>query len=478
MATVEELQARLGEIKSRLTEIDKEHREGGIEELPNDERAEWNDLNEERETLETTLSEAEARRQVVESLSENENAREETFQAPKQRARGHEIWDLSTVRSSVSSPDEAKREMTDRAKYAIEQSSFPHERANQEDVQGHLERLLSKDDEHGTIAKRFLQTGSPSYERAFAKAVAGREITNEERTALSTVDAQGGFAVPFTLDPTVIPTSNLSVNPFRAISRVETITTTTWQGVTSAGVTGTYGYTTEAAEATDNSPVLAQPTLDPVRAQVFIPFSIEISQDWAGLQSEMARLIQDAKDDLEATKFAVGSGSNEPSGVLQCGTPGTTAGTAALAAADLYTTEASLPPRWRPRASWVANRAVYNKVRQIDTSGGAQLWTENLQRGLANQVPTPGNTGYNLLGYPANEASSFASTLATGGTIAVLGDFSQYLIVDRVGMSIEVIPHLFGATANYPTGQRGLFAFWRNSGTCLVSSAFLKLKTL
>ena len=68
--------------------------------------------------------------------------------------------------------------------------------------------------------------------------------------------------------------------------------------------------------------------------------------------------------------------------------------------------------------------------------------------------------------------------VTTGSRIVLIGDFSYYLIVDRVGMSLEVIPHLFGAANRFPTGQRGLYAFWRNGGKIIDQVAFRFLKTL
>jgi len=48
----------------------------------------------------------------------------------------------------------------------------------------------------------------------------------------------------------------------------------------------------------------------------------------------------------------------------------------------------------------------------------------------------------------------------------------------RVGMGIELVPHLFGATNRYPTGQRGILAIWFNSSQVLVPNAFRLLATL
>jgi len=109
-----------------------------------------------------------------------------------------------------------------------------------------------------------------------------------------------------------------------------------------------------------------------------------------------------------------------------------------------------------------------------DTSGGASLWIY-LAAGL-NNVPT-GNTGAQLIGYPANETSEMAAALTTGNTILTVGDFSRYVIVDRVGMSVELLPHLLGSNRR-PTGQRGLYAFWRNGAGVVDANAFRRLVTL
>ena len=51
------------------------------------------------------------------------------------------------------------------------------------------------------------------------------------------------------------------------------------------------------------------------------------------------------------------------------------------------------------------------------------------------------------------------------------GDFQQYAIVDRVGTTIEVVPHVFGAN-HRPTGQRGFLMHWRVGSDVLVPDAF------
>ena len=382
-------------------------------------------------------------------------------------ARTEDIYDLASYRARSTGPEHEATLLHDGALRAVESATFPHKRAKREDVQAHVAGLLDQHSERdmGALAYRVLATGSPLYKRAFGKALIGRPLNDAETRALSLTSNAGGYAVPFQLDPTIIPTSNGAVNPLRAISRVETISTNEWRGVSSGGISAAYA--AEGTEASDNAPTLAQPTATPERAQAFIPYSIEVGGDWGGLQSEMAKLLQDAKDQLEATKFTLGAGhgSNEPEGIITGATGTVAAGTAAFAIAHLYALEEALPPRFQPNAKFMAHNKQYNRVRQFDTDGGADLWVQ-----LRDGTPPV------LLGYPAYKNSEMDSVLTAGSEIMVFGDFEYFLIVDRLGMQVELVPHLFGASGR-PTGQRGLYAIWRNTSDVLSASAFKVLKT-
>lgn len=476
LRSVEELAAYQRELRGRMVELDKE-----FDGLPfsDEAREEYAGLKDADVEVGQRVTELEARKRHIEQIAQNlpsGTERVDSFNVGRTVSREKDIYDLSTVRGSLTNPEAMKTELRDRAMRAVELAQFPHERANREDVQGHVARMLDHvDDERGSIAYRILATGSPGYKRAFGKYIANQPLNGDEQRALSLTTSAGGYAVPFVLDPTIVPTSNLAVNPFRAISRVEQITVDEWRGVTSAGITAAYA--AEVTEAGDNAPTLAQPTISTEKAQAFIPFSIEIGMDWNGLQTEMARLLQDAKDELEATKFATGSGSNEPYGVLTSATATVTSSTGgAFNSVDLYTLETNLPPRFRPRASMVLNRFFAQKIRQFDTAGGAQLWIDNLRVGLNNEVPTPGNYGARLLGYGAYESSAMASSVTTGSKAIIFGDFSYYVIADRVGLSVELIPHMFATANNRPSGQRGLYAYWRNGAGAISTNAFRTLQ--
>lgn len=471
MQNIEELRARQDEIVARLKELDNES-EGRA--LTDDAQGEWDSLDAEYDRNEKAIAAYESRQDRMRSMSARSESREDEPVAAPQRTRKSHVpddpTDLDGYRMRATSYEDLSRSLTEGARRLVEDAVFADERADEDATKARLERLLKKGDtEDRELARRIIGTSSETYERAFGKSLLYKPLTAEEQRALSLTTTAGGYAVPVVLDPTVILTSDGYEAPIRSLARVETIVGNTWQGVSSAGITASYG--AEATEASDNAPTLAQPSANVEKAQAFVPYSIEIGQDWASMQSEIARMLADAKGDLESYQFLHGLGhsSTAPEGLLVGATYAyTTAATATFAVADLYGLINALPPRWRRRAQFAGNRAAYDKIRQFDSSGGASLWVQ-----LAFNQPS------NLVGFPAHEWSDYVSTTTTSGsTLMTIGDFSQFLIVDRVGMNVELVPHLFATANNRPSGQRGLYAYWRNTSDVLVATAFRHLKLL
>jgi HK97 family phage major capsid protein len=287
-----------------------------------------------------------------------------------------------------------------------------------------------------------------------------------ERALSTGVGAEGGFAVPFALDPTIILTSDGSVNPLRQLARVRTITSNEWKGVDSTGISAAYA--DEGAEVGDNTPALGQPAFKPQRAHAFVPFSIEIGQDWSALQAELGELFRDAKDQLEAEQFVNGDGvAPNPEGLvagLPAGSLVNTAAASAYAVGDVYALEDALPSQFVPRATFLASNAIINNTYRFVGTGDPD------EPRLVNDDRT------RILGKPLSEVSTMDATVVAGNDILVYGDINRaFQITDRIGMSVELVGHLFGA-AGRPTGQRGLYAFWRNTAGVLVANAVRALR--
>jgi HK97 family phage major capsid protein len=380
-------------------------------------------------------------------------------------------WDLSEIRTFNRTSGEVGQELRARALSAIE--TMPG--MNQSRREGATKIIEEFDNSRGDISKMALATSSPEYLRAFAKAARGQEaaFTPEEREAvtraMSLTDNAGGYLVPFQLDPTVIITSDGSRNDIRQVARQVVATGDVWNGVSSAAVS--FSWDSEGAEVSDDATTFAGPTITIYKGAGFVPISIEAAMDEANVASEVGRLLAFGKDTLESTAFATGSGS-QPQGIVTALTGTSSEINAAaddtFAVADVYTIQGSLPARYRSNASWLANNSIYNLIRRFDTSGGGGFW-DNLN---ADRPP-------NLLGRPAHEAEGMDATVTASGAVSnyilIFGDFSNYVIADRIGMTVEFIPHLFHVTTNRPSGSRGWYAYFRTGADSVNDGAFRML---
>lgn len=385
-----------------------------------------------------------------------------------EQGRFRNPWDLSEVRTFSRSKGEVAQELRARALSAVERMSGANDR-----VRAAGTSILEQwDDGDSKIARMVLATSSPEYLRAWSKCAGGRGhmLSQDEQRALeramSLTDSAGGYLVPFQLDPTVIITSNGSRNQIRQVARQVVATGDVWNGVSSGAVS--WSWDAEAAEVSDDSTTFAQPTVPVYKAAGFIPISIEALEDEANVTSEVARLLAFGRDTLEAAAFATGSGSGQPTGIvtaLVASSPTVivpSAGANAYAAADVYALDNALPARYRALASWLANRTTYNLTRQFDTGGGAQMWER-----IGADVPAE------LLGRPALESEDMDGTFGSGENYTLIyGDFENYVIADRVGMTVEFIPHLLHTSNNRPSGQRGWYAHYRVGADSVNDAAF------
>lgn len=205
----------------------------------------------------------------------------------------------------------------------------------------------------------------------------------------------------------------------------------------------------------------------------FIPFSIELSQDWNSIVPELTGALSDGKDILDATAFLTGTGTNQPGGVLNIGGTGgltttqrvQTTTTATYAVGDPYLLKAGLPARFINTSTYVAAPGVWDVTYRFVGGNSTEPF----------QMPSRGGE---MLGRPKVELSTMSTTVGTTGQkIMLLGDFKAgYLIADRLGMQVELIPHLVGATNRFPTGQRGLVAIWRTGGGVIAANALRYLE--
>jgi len=368
------------------------------------------------------------------------------------------------------------------------------ERCQRDDVMSEraavaMERVVRRSDPTGITARYLTAAGDPSYNRAFGKLLqygdtAAMRMTADEMAAVQRVSsieseramvdgtgASGGFAIPIEIDPTILLTSSGALNPIRQVADVRQMAGYTLRLVSADTPASTYA--AELTEVGDGSPTLVQPTVTAQKGQSFIPFSIELGEDWSGLQRELAKLLADGRDILDATMFLTGTGTAQPVGIFAASGGLTTtqriqtATSSTTVIGDLYAARQALNgTRFWPNATFVANPTAwdifYRYVAQASTT---------------DPLPFTQGRGGPFLGTPKVEWSTMASaTTVTGTKIAVVADWSGYVIGDRIGAQIELIPHIFGSASRYPTGQRGLYMFWRTGTAVSKPNAFRYLE--
>lgn len=421
--------------------------------------------------LDGKIAEAEARYAELAAL-EQRKATSRPPAAPAFTGRaggGSDPYDVVIARSART--PEVIADQRDRALRALE-----IETDLDDDSKGHVERMLrnKRINRNGALARHILATGRPAYRDAFVELVCRSQpiLTVEQGAAVQeirglqiTTDASGGYLMPFTLDPTIILTNNGVVNPIRELATVITVATDNWQGVTSAGVTASYD--AEESEVSDDTPTLAQPTIAVHQGQAFVPFSVQAEDDLDGLAMDVADMFADAKDRLELNAFTLGTGTGQPFGFVTEATTVATASADTYVRADVYSLQQAVAPRHRRNGKWMANLAILNLTAEFDTGTGSI-------HPLLQPSVTPGTSGQIRLqdAYENSEMDGVINAAATN-LILAYGDFRKYRIHDRIGMTVELVPHLFGATRR-PTGQRGWYCRFRH-GARLVDVNAIKV---
>jgi HK97 family phage major capsid protein len=247
---------------------------------------------------------------------------------------------------------------------------------------------------------------------------------------------------------------------------VQTVSNT-WQGVTSAQVAGEW--LAEEAEAADKTTVLAGPSIPVYKGAAFIPYTYEVGMDAVNFTQEVTKLLVDGADQLMATAYTTGAGTTEPTGIITA-LVGTASeinggGSEVLAVGDPLLLQNALPARFSANASWQCHIAIRNSLYAFETTNGAIRYPE-----IA--------TG-SLLGKPLYENSNMDGAINAAATannyVLLYGDFQAgFVIADRIGTTVEFISNLFGAN-NRPTGQRGLFMWFRTGSDSVIDNAFRML---
>lgn len=263
----------------------------------------------------------------------------------------------------------------------------------------------------------------------------------------------GGYTAPTEWDRTIVDKLKI-VSPMRQIATVQTIsgngfsklyndraTASGWVGETDARpetVAAKFKQVTFNTGEIYANPAATQRLLDDSEINIEAWLADEVETEFAY---------------QEGIAFVSGNGADKPQGLLTYtaanshpwgAIPSVKTGDAAKLTLDgLIDLVYDLPSERTPNARFALNRKSQGEVRKLKDGEGNFIWQPGLKEG---QPAT-------ILGFPVTELAAMPD-IAAGAIPIVFGDFSGYLIVDRMGIRILRDPYTNKPFVQFYTTKR------------------------
>lgn len=290
----------------------------------------------------------------------------------------------------------------------------------------------------------------------------------------TTVEADGGYAVPEELDRAILDLLR-DESPMRQVCSQITVSTPDYKKLVNLGGAGSGWVGETAARPATGTPTLAQ--IAAVMGEIYAnPQATQTSLDdmffdaEAWLNAEVAREFSEQ----EGLAFLTGNGTNKPKGLLAY-TMALTAddvrafgtiqnvksGTAGdFDADDLVKLVYTLRKGHRAGASWMLPNMTLFKIRTMKDLEGNYIWRPGIEAGQPSS----------LLGYGVTENEDMPAVAADANAV-LFGDFRRaYTIVDRIGTRVLRDPYTNKPNVGFYTTKR--------VGGMLTDSNAVKVLTL
>ena len=311
-----------------------------------------------------------------------------------------------------------------------------------------------------------MKTGRASneYKEAMLSALRSnfRHISN---VLVEGTDSAGGYLVPTEYDERLIEKLEQE-NILRRLGTV--IQTSGERKINVAATKPTASWVEESGELVFRDPTFSQIMLDAYKLSVATKVSEELLADnQYDLEGFLIRSFGQAIANAEEDAFINGNGSSKPTGILDATGGGqvavTTASSTAITADEIIELVYSLKRPYREHAAFIMADSTLAKVRKLKDGCGTYLW----QASLTENEPD------RLLGFPVY-TSAYMPTIAAGNSVAVIGDFSHYVVGDRGTRSFAALHELYAGV-----GQVAFVAKERVDGKLILPEAvqILKMKS-
>lgn len=167
--------------------------------------------------------------------------------------------------------------------------------------------------------------------------------------------------------------------------------------------------------------------------------------------------------------YMTGTGNQRPLGVFTASADGistardvSTDNTTTSPTADgLLNAKFAIKQQYWPRLRWIFHRDGVLKIRKLKDGDGNYLWLPGLTGGVPDRI----------LEVPYAMSEYAPNTFTTGLYVGIIGDFSQYWIVDALTMEMQQLDELYAET-----NQVGFIIRYEGDGMPVLEEAFARVK--
>lgn len=299
-------------------------------------------------------------------------------------------------------------------------------------------------------------------------------LTQEQRTAMAarvnpdiraamstTTGAEGGYTVATEFNKTLIQAMKAAFAVRSVASGIQTSTGAQMLFPTADSTSEEGEIVGQNAAVTVGETGFGQASLDVYKyssKSIALPFEL-LQDSMFNIEGYISNLLQLRKGRIHNRHHTVGTGTNQPRGIVTAaaaGKVGATGQTVTVTYDDLVDLEHSVDPYYRSSGKWMMHDDTLRALRKLKDSNGRPIFVPGYEQG------NPGGAPDRLLGREI-VINQHMPVMAANAKSILFGDFSKYLIRDVMDTT------LFRMTDSAFTlkGQVGFVAFSR-SGANMV----------
>lgn len=322
-------------------------------------------------------------------------------------------------------------------------------------------------DQAGPEWRRVLETAQPEYRKAFAAAV----FKGQLRALQVDSDTAGGYL----LTPLALVDQLLKAVDDQVMIR-QWATVMAMPNADSIGVPTLESdpadatWTTELGTGSEDSTMsFGRRDMKPNPLAKRIKISKTLLRKVSSAESLVISRLAYKFAITQEKAFLTGTGAAQPLGVFTASAMGISTGRdvstdntqTAVTFDGLINAKFTLKSAYWPGARWLAHRDFYKLVTKVTDGNDNYIWRESVRAGEPDM----------LLGLPCYMSEYAPNTFTAGLYVALLGDFSNYWIVDSMAMEMQRLIELYAET-----NQVGLIGRLETDGAPVLEEAFVRVK--